>query len=170
MYSGLFLFSAFKKKITISNYSTQFYFRLNFIYLLLNKVDIMCYPSKQIKFCTCVDRSTPFETLRYRWVLEKESEIQIDIYGVMTMPKESPSEVYTREIYLKALNQEDAFDMDYNFRDGDQITLYHQSDLDKNKAYEWEFTYKFEEGRWLPSGRGAFTSYDWIVRGKIDRR
>lgn len=61
MYSGLYSFSAFKKAITLPDHSTQFYYRLNFIYLLLNKIDIMCTPVKQIKFCSCVDRSIPFD-------------------------------------------------------------------------------------------------------------
>ena len=130
----------------------------------------MCTPSKQIKFCACLDKSIPFHILPYRWVLEKERETQSHTIGVIRMRKESPEEVLNRETYLEALNQDHAFDMDYNFQNGDQITLYHRTDIHKYETYEWSFTYVFIDGRWEHSAKGFFTEYDWIVRGKIDRK
>ncbi len=128
----------------------------------------MCLVSKDIKFCTCEEKSTA-ERPNY-WVLHrfnKDKDLRIVGSILMSTAHLDPNYKPNKKAIRNRLNKQDAFDKEIPFVENDVLKIVLNNDDYENRKY---FCYEYKSGIWIDAEHDSLSlksRFDVYGFGKV---
>jgi len=110
----------------------------------------MCTISDRIKFCSCGGDEVDIEELNHYWRLYRFSTSKdLEILGLVMVPELNLSPEYTlNEATLeRVLNDGDAFDKEFDFKEKDRLVIV-LNNHQKKGIPTMEYTFEYNAGQW----------------------
>lgn len=154
----------------------------------------MCKPTKNIKFCTCINEPKKIihnkKSRRFKrnfdataqlkknliWTLhrlQKMATVSIDsnlpfatMEGMIRMPESEITPEITNETISKALNESDCFDFEYQPVEGDQIKIRFEIEKRRRLNPNGYLSFIYKNGIWEANTYG-FESLEFVKEGKV---
>jgi hypothetical protein len=126
----------------------------------------MCVVSDKVKFCTCNNA----EKLKHYWLLHRFNKNKNDlIVGSLAFPPDYAMINYAdnQQTFLKRLNELDAFDAPFEFKNRDTLEIVLNNDSNEMTTC---FAFKYSNGKWKITEHNTFGligRFDVINEGKF---